>query len=187
LHESVDSVTRRIGEVLRAHRVERGLSLGELSWRAGLSKSALARLESQGGNPSVETLWRLARALGLPLGSLLSEPPLPRVRLMRARAGDRISAEDGMGAWILHTEGRAHRAELFELELPAGLVHRSEPHLPRTEELVVCTAGVLRAGPQGEEQELAPGDAATFEADCAHTYAAVGDEVARGLNWVLYP
>lgn len=169
------------------HRRMRGLSLGELADHAGLSKSALSRIEASGGNPSVETLWRLARALGLPLGSLLYEPPQPKVRRIPKGEGKRIETEDGMAGWLLHTEGRAHRAELFDLELPAGLEHWSEPHLPHTEEIVVCTAGRIRVGPRGEEQDLSPGDAAIYEADCAHTYTALGDEVARALNWVLYP
>ncbi len=186
--ESIGHLTRRIGEVVRAHRVSRGLSLGELARAAGLSKSALARIEAQGGNPSVETLWRLARALELPLGALLGEPARPRVRVVRARAGEPLRSADGMAAWMVHAEGRAHRAEVFELELPPGVAHPGEPHLPGTEELVLCVAGSLRVGPLGVEQDLEPGDAAVFQADAAHEYAARGTEATvRALCWMLYP
>jgi transcriptional regulator with XRE-family HTH domain len=186
LHESVDTVTRRIGEVIRAHRLSRSLSLGELAEQAGLSKSALARLEAAGGNPSVDTLFRLSRALRLPLGALLGEPPAPRVHVVRARASESIDGEDGLRGWLLHAEGRAHRAELIEIELPAGLDRVSEPHLPGTEELVLAVSGVIVTGPQDDPQRLEPGDAVVFQADTAHVYRAP-DGPARGVNWIIYP
>jgi transcriptional regulator with XRE-family HTH domain len=186
LLESVDTVTRRIGEVIRSHRLNHNLSLGELAARAGLSKSALARIEAQGGNPSVDTLFRLSRALGLPLGDLLGEPATPRVHVIRKRAGKSMDGEDGLRGWLLHAEGRAHRAELIEIELPAGLDRVSEPHLPNTEELVLCVSGTIETGPQGETERLAAGDAMVFQADCTHVYRAPGGP-ARGINWIIYP
>lgn len=179
-------MTRRIGETIRGHRRARGLSVGELARAAELSKSALARIEASGGNPSVETLWRLSRALGLPLGALLAEPPRPRVRVARAREDDPLRSVDGMSVWLLHAEGRAHRAEVYELELPAGVTRHGEPHLPGTDELLFCVAGRLRAGPVGGEQDLEAGDAVIFQADTAHVYEPI-EGVARALNWVLYP
>jgi transcriptional regulator with XRE-family HTH domain len=186
LHESVDNVTRRIGETIRAHRLARNLSGGELARAAGLSKSALTRIEAAGGNPSVETLWRLARALGLPLGALLGEPARPRVRLIPARDGEPLRADDGMSAWLLHAEGRSHRAEVFELELPAGSVRHGEPHLPGTEELLVCTEGRIEAGPVDDTRELGVGDAIVFQCDTAHRYRPLDGAPARALNWMLY-
>ena len=50
-----------------------GMSLGDLARASGLSKTILARIEGGDGNPSVETLWRVSRALRVPLGALLAE------------------------------------------------------------------------------------------------------------------
>jgi quercetin dioxygenase-like cupin family protein len=90
-----------------------------------------------------------------------------------------------MSAWLLHTTPREHRSEVFELDVPAGLVSRSEPHLPGVEELIVCVSGRMRVGPEGEEADLDPGDAVWFAADVAHSYGALRD--ARALCWMLYP
>jgi len=177
-------VSRRIGRTLRALRTERGLSLGELGQAAGLSKSILARIESDGGNPSVETLWRLSLALGVPLGSLLGDDQGPRVRRVPARRGEPMPAESGMTGWLVHTEGRVRRTELFDLDFPAGTDHEGSPHLPGTEELVLCVSGRMRVGPAGEEEELGPGDAVVFAADVRHRYTAI--EASHALDWVLY-
>ncbi len=170
--------------VVRARRTAGGMSMSELARASGLSKTIIGRIEAGSGNPSVETLWRIAHALAVPLGSLLAEDPEPRVRVVRAQTGDRLQADSGMEAWLVHAEGREHRSELFELSLPAGTEQRTGPHMPGTREVVVCLRGHLRVGPLGEEVDLGPGDAVWFAADSPHRYVGLDD--AGALNWVLY-
>ena len=182
---ALDELARRIGGVVHRHRAAQGRSLGELGRAAGLSKTILARIERGDGNPSMETMWRISKALGLPLGALLSEDHRPRVRRIPSRSGERLRAEAGTEGWLIHAEGRARRPELYDLDLPAGTEHRSEPHLPGTEETVTCLRGRIRVGPVGEEVELGPGDSAWFAADVPHGYH--GLRAARALCLMLYP
>ena len=50
---------------LKAAREEAGLSLADVSRRCGVDKAALSRLENgQNHNPTLDTLWRYAAALG---------------------------------------------------------------------------------------------------------------------------
>ena len=49
---------------LRAERERQGLSLSEVAKRAGMDSAALSRLENKGGNPTLETLCKVAAALG---------------------------------------------------------------------------------------------------------------------------
>lgn len=49
---------------LRVARQEAGLTQGELARRAHVSQQAVAKLEKRGANPSVETLEKLAKAMG---------------------------------------------------------------------------------------------------------------------------
>lgn len=182
--DPLDALSARIGRALRARRTAAGMSIGELARASGLSKTILGRIESGSGNPSVETLWKISHALGVPLGSLLSEDSGPRVKVVRARSGERLDADSGMEAWLLHADAREHRSELFELSLPTGVEQRTGPHLPGTREIVVCVRGRVRAGPLGEEADLGPGDAVWFAADAPHRYVGLRD--ARALNWVLY-
>jgi transcriptional regulator with XRE-family HTH domain len=175
----------RIGRTVRLHRLAHGMSLGDLARAAGLSKTILSRIERGDGNPSVETLWRVSHALQVPLGALLAEEAEPRVRRIPARSGEPLRAGSGMAAWLVHADGREHRSEVYELRLPEGADQQSEPHLPGTEELVVCVGGRLRAGPAGDDVDLAAGDAVWFAADVPHHYAGVRD--ARALCLMLYP
>jgi predicted transcriptional regulator len=49
---------------LRAERERQGLSLAEVAKRAGMDPAVLSRLENKAGNPTLETLCKVASALG---------------------------------------------------------------------------------------------------------------------------
>jgi transcriptional regulator with XRE-family HTH domain len=66
--------SRAVGRRVREEREKAGLSLAQLSERAGLTKAYLVRLENQGGNPSVEVVARIAEALDLTAADFLDGP-----------------------------------------------------------------------------------------------------------------
>lgn len=180
----MEELSGRIGSALRAHRLAQGLSVAEMARACGLSRTILTRIESGGGNPSIETLWRASRALNIPLGALLAEDSAPRIRHIPARTGHPLHADSGMNAWLVHAEGREHRSELYEIELPAGTDQRTGAHLPGTEEVLLCVSGRARIGLLGEEVEVGPGEAVWFVADRDHHYVALED--TRLINLLLY-
>ena len=187
VHPELDHLADRIGRTIRTHRDAQRMSLGDLARESGLSKTILARIESGTGNPSMETMWRLSKALRVPLGALLAEDEAPRVRTVRAGRGEALRADSGMDGFLLHADGREHRAEVFDLRFAPGVEHRSEPHLPGVEEVIVCTGGRVRTGPDAEPVELEPGDAVWFAADVPHAYTATGAAEASALCLMLYP
>ena len=186
LDDDLDALAGRIGSAVRELRLGQRWSLGELARASGLSKTILARIERGDGNPSVETLWHLSHALGVPLGALLSPPAGPRARAIPARSGEPIRSENGMEAWLLHATGRERRSEVYDIDLPRGADQRTDAHLlPGTEELIVCVKGRVRVGPHDQEVELGPGDAAWFTADVPHHYVALRD--TKMLCFMIYP
>ncbi len=68
--DQVDELLRQ----LKAARVEKGLSLADLTDLTGMDRSALSKLETgQRSNPTVETLVRYAEAVGKRLVVSLAE------------------------------------------------------------------------------------------------------------------
>lgn len=55
-------------------RKERGLTQAELGMRAGLSQPKVAKIERADANPELRTIGRLAGALGVTVGELLTDP-----------------------------------------------------------------------------------------------------------------
>ena len=79
-----------VGDRLRALRVEKKLSQGDIEKRTGLLRCYVSRVENGHTVPSVETLEKLARALEVPLYQLFyegAEPPkVPRFAKRMASA-----------------------------------------------------------------------------------------------------
>ncbi|MEV4637364.1 XRE family transcriptional regulator [Actinoplanes sp. NPDC049548] len=162
-----------IAAALRRERERAGISLAELARRAGLAKSTLSQLENGTGNPSIETLWSLGVALGVPFSRLV-EPPTPSVRVIRAGDKPRLRADQADFAASLLAAGSTHaRRDLYVMELEPGQPREAEAHIPGSVEHVVVAAGRLSAGPAGERVELGPGDYVAFPGDVPHHYEAL--------------
>ena len=59
------------GRVIKELRLKKGLTQDILSGLAGIGRSHLAMIESGVKNANVDTLWRIADALGMRLSELI--------------------------------------------------------------------------------------------------------------------
>jgi transcriptional regulator with XRE-family HTH domain len=171
--EGAGELRSRVASSVRDLRARAGRSLADVAAAAGIGKSTLHAIETGDANPGIETLWALARALGVPFGALL-DPPTPAVRVLRAADAPRIAAEtSAMQALLMTTTAHGARVELYSLELEPSPDRDAEPHSAGTIEHVLVTAGRLKVGPVGHEQELEAGDLVSFPGDVAHRYRAL--------------
>ncbi|MGH3282149.1 MAG: helix-turn-helix domain-containing protein [Trebonia sp.] len=158
---------------LRRERAKTGLSLTELARRAGIAKSTLSQLESGSGNPSLETLWALANALGVPLSRLI-DPPNSDVRVIRADEGAVMRAEhDVYESVMLASCPPGVRRDVYRVFAAPGSGHLARPHMPGTVEHVILATGRVLAGPEGEAVELGPGDYLRYPGDVPHVFNAL--------------
>jgi transcriptional regulator with XRE-family HTH domain len=182
----LSELATRVAREIRAHREAHGLSISATAARAGLSKTILATIESGAGNPSLETLHRIAHALDVTVGTLLAEDDDPlRTRLIRRAEGEWLSFESGVDGRLIHVDGRDRRIETLEMRLQAGRHYLSRAHAPGTEELVLCLRGKLSVGPEAHEERLEEGDALHFAADVPHSYQS--DDGCLALCSFTYP
>lgn len=171
---------------VRRLRVRAAWSLGDLASAAGVGKSTLSQLESGRANPSIETLWSVARALGVPFGQLI-EPSRPDVRVVRAGEGVRVDAADAPYLVRLVTSSpRRGSTELYLLESEPGPARRAEAHIAGTVEHLLVVAGRMRAGPAGAPVDLGPGDLASFDGDEEHRYETL-ESGTRAVLLMDYP
>jgi transcriptional regulator with XRE-family HTH domain len=170
-----------IAASLRRERERSGLSLSEVAKRAGIAKSTLSSLESGSGNPSMETLWALGVALGVPFSQLV-DPPTPRVRTVRAGEGPEVYSEQTrLTAVLLSSCPAGARRDVYRARLEPGAPRLAEAHIPHTVEHLIVSTGRIRTGPVDNLVELDAGDYVSFPGDIAHSYEAL----AAGTTYVL--
>jgi transcriptional regulator with XRE-family HTH domain len=68
-----ESLSRSVGIVLREARVKAGLSQEALADRAGVDRTFVGRIENGKQSPTLDTLARMAQALGLRLSEVLRQ------------------------------------------------------------------------------------------------------------------
>lgn len=68
----------KIGTTIRAHRLQRGLSQGDIEKKTGLLRCYLSRVENGHTVPSLDTLSKIAIALDLPIAQFFAEDSLSR-------------------------------------------------------------------------------------------------------------
>lgn len=79
----------QLGAQIKALRLAANQSAGDLSRKAGVSRSMLSRVEHGLVSPSVDTLGRIASAIHVPLSRLFSDQP-NRKDLSFVRAGEGV-------------------------------------------------------------------------------------------------
>jgi transcriptional regulator with XRE-family HTH domain len=63
---------KALGEAIRQRRQFLGMSQGQLADRAGIERKSVSRVETGAYSPSVDRLWNIGDALGMPLHELLA-------------------------------------------------------------------------------------------------------------------
>jgi transcriptional regulator with XRE-family HTH domain len=177
------SVKDLLAANLKAARARRGISLSEVARLSGISKATLSQLESATGNPTIETVFSLSRALGEPISGLLE----PRAhRGMTVIRGAEVAPLVGEGV-DLRPYGRIESGglicEIYDQQVRAGARQRSLGH-EGTEHTVV-QSGRLHVDVDGVQVELGPGDYLSFDAGAPHAYTAAAGAV-RSVLFINY-
>lgn len=163
-----------VGRNVRRIRVERRLSMSGLAGEAGLSKQTLSKIEMGEGNPTVETLEAIARALRVGVGHLLTEWGSP-VTVQRA-ADARWETAAGAATRRLNEIYGSGYVRTFLLRLSGGDEGVEAPKSPGSLTHLYVLAGEVEAGPRDEYVTLGPGDFARFPADVPYGYRCRGAE-----------
>ncbi len=178
--EDVASLPLLVGRSLRRLRTQRGLSLERLSAASGVSRAMLSQIELGQSAPTINSVWKISKALAVPFSALVSDGTRRGVTVVRRRDTQTLTSGDGvMTSRPLFPFADTERAELYELTVGAGGVSTAEAHAPGTVENLMVNEGELELESAGVTHVLKEGDALIFQADVPHTYRNPGARAAR--------
>ncbi|MEW5851444.1 MAG: helix-turn-helix domain-containing protein [Myxococcota bacterium] len=168
-----------VGGNLRRLRVRRGLSLEKLSKASGVSRAMLGQIELGQSAPTINVLWKISRALGVPFSALISARGEGGTVVLRVNSAKRLTSHDGkFSSRALFPFDEPRRVEFYELRLAAGGVENAEPHQAGTVENIVVSQGSVEIDANGDKHQLQAGDAIVFAADVVHSYRNTGNTEA---------
>jgi transcriptional regulator with XRE-family HTH domain len=174
--EASSDLTPVVGANLRRLRGKRGLSLEKLSRASAVSRAMLGQIELGQSTPTINVLWKIARALGVPFSALISNRAAGRTTVMPATRAKVLTSHDGsFSSRALFPFDEPRTVEFYELRLAPASVEQADPHPPGTVENLVVNAGALEVTVGAERHVLSTGDSILFEADVPHQYRNPGD------------
>jgi transcriptional regulator with XRE-family HTH domain len=171
-----------VGKNLKRLRTERGLSLERLAQLSGVSRAMLGQVELGQSAPTINVLWKMARALDVPFSSLITTAQAEGPKVLRAEAAKRLMSSDGsFQSRALFPYDEPRRVEFYELRLAPRGVEKADGHAPGTTENLVVSKGAVEIVTAAGTHALETGDAILFDADQPHAYRNTG-----GVEAVLY-
>jgi transcriptional regulator with XRE-family HTH domain len=168
-----------VGRRVRELRVRRGLVIEDLARKTGLSKPYISQVETGKASPSLQTVQKLAQALGVPLTYLFLEDAFAcHVTRPAERRAVSFGAPDKL-VFFLSAPNRG--LEMLLLEIPSGYTAGGRTHSHEGEECHWVLDGTITAVQGDQRFVLAPGDSFHWDGSLPHRIENHGPDVARLL------
>lgn len=184
-HEVDDSPEMTLGDQVRAFRELRGMTVRQLASAIALSPGFISQLENGRTGASLETLKRIAHALGVTLAELVELTPMNHRGVLRKLDRTAIASEGGVTKYVL-TKPPVRHLEMYLVEF--------EPHsstgdlysIGDSQEHVLCTVGTLEITVGTEIFTLGEGDSLEFASKIPHGIRNL-DETPSEAVWTVAP
>jgi transcriptional regulator with XRE-family HTH domain len=104
----------------------------------------LGQIELGQSTPTINTLWKVTRALNCPFSALITRQPAGETKVLRADKAKILASRDGsFSSRALFPFDESRRVEFYELRLAPLSTEQAEPHPPVTVKNLVVTSGAL--------------------------------------------
>lgn len=172
--DETDSLPAVVGRSLRKLRTQRGLSLERLATASGVSRAMLSQIELGQSAPTINSVWKITRALEVPFSALVGQTERGAA-VLRAQQARVLTSKDGAftSRALFPFEGE-RSTEFYELTLRPNGIEEAEAHASGTTENLVVQKGQLELVLGTQRYLLGERDALYFQADVAHTYRNPG-------------
>lgn len=170
-----------VGNKIRFLRKSNGLTLKQLARGCDLSANTISMVERSEVSPSIETLCKIANALGVSPSSLFLEVCRPKVVVQRA---DEASGQTDIAGQTLQVLATAPFQSGCAPLTPKACNLDSETLSSRWHS-ILCLCGQVELELDGQNYCLNPGDSLAFNSDAYHRWRNAGE--STGIAVLILP
>jgi len=171
-----------IGQSVLSERKKRDISMGELSKRSGVSKSMLSQIENNKTNPTIITLWKIAKALSINLSKLINIETNKKIEVLSDKDSEIFYSNDKNILFrIINPIHLKDTLEIYHITAKPHGLNKSKPHYTNMEEFLTVISGQFKVKVKREERILNIGDTARYRADQEHVFENITDEIATAF------
>jgi transcriptional regulator with XRE-family HTH domain len=182
---------RYVGHAVREQRLAHRLTLGQVAERAAVSRSLLSKIENGLVSASLDTLARIAQALGVSMSALFKHWDVPEGRAQHVRSDQgmevvRRGTTSGHTYHLLaYDQGPRKRFEPFLISIDDPSESFPDFEHPGTE-FIHMLAGKMEYRHGRQTYLLQPGDSLTFSGQIPHGPGRLIELPIRFLTVIVY-
>lgn len=187
---------KRIGERIREIRESKSISLADMIERSGLDEKQVVTIEETGGIPSLAPLIKIARVLGVRLGTFLDDvDEMGPVISRKEQYNKSISFSTKDTSSVKHMDyyslsstksGRHMEPFVIQIEpIKKGVDFILSTH--EGEEFIYCLEGVVEINYGTDVYWLEEGDSIYYDSIVSHHVHAGGESSAKILAVIYTP
>lgn len=155
---------------LKKLRMERNLTLGQLSKISDISKAMLSDIEKGNSNPTINTIWKIANGLNVPYTRLMEGIEDNATLIRKSEAVEQMSESNHYRVYCYYPSTPVRNFELFYAELDANSSNASIGHSNKAQEYIFVIQGELLLQTSSGNYTLSAGDSLAFDSSANHTY-----------------
>jgi transcriptional regulator with XRE-family HTH domain len=174
-----------IGKRIREARLRRGLTLGEVAAKVGVTPSALSQLERGQVNPTLATLKAIGEALSLTIGSLFAPDRAAHRMVVRRGQHKRLAPRRGITYQLL-TPDLTGQVEFILATYDVGASTGDELFAYPAEQCGLVLDGVAEVHVGPAVHRLRAGDSIRFDCALPHRVVNAGRRKLRCI-WAISP
>lgn len=176
-----------IAENLKRLRLERNLSLGQLAELSEVSKVMISQIEKGDSNPTINTIWKIAKGLNVPYTVLIDKHESTTSVIQKSDAKEQVSEDGTYRVYCYYGNTPNRNFELFLLQLDSGASYTSVGHSEKSQEYIVVLEGELALLTNNENYSLSADDSICFSSSTPHTYKSCGKITLKAMVINFYP
>jgi transcriptional regulator with XRE-family HTH domain len=184
-----------LGEKICAIRESRGMSIEQLADRADLDQEHVRQIESGALLPSLSPLIRIARAVGVRLGTFLDDQEQIGPVISRANAHEAVvrfsgrerSSHSDLDFFSLAANKTGRHMEPFIIDIHPASAKETQPSTHEGEEFIYVLSGEVEIEYGKEIYLLRPGDSIYYDSIVPHHVHSTGDGEAKVIGVVYAP
>jgi transcriptional regulator with XRE-family HTH domain len=176
----------RIGGKIRSLRKKQAQTLEDLSQSTGLSKGLLSQVERGISQPSLETLWKITRALDTSIVHFFEDVAHTQVHVVRKEEKNQIIFPGSTGTCYVLGHTDSSRLRMLEIVLQPGETMRDQFLDREGEQCLVVSRGEIAIAVGEEEFILSEGDSLIFDSTLSHEAINQGS-VPAAYIWSVNP
>ncbi|MDR7314381.1 XRE family transcriptional regulator [Brevibacillus nitrificans] len=181
----MENISSVLAENLKNLRASKKWSLDKVADLTGVSKTMLGQIERGESNPTLNTVWKIAKGLKISFTELIHQPQPDTVVVTK---NDISVMQEDHGKYRVYPYfpfEEKRRFEVYTVEIDGGGYLSADPHGEGTEEFIIVFDGELTIRVNNEEFTVKAGESIKFKADRDHVYHNSGETLTR-LSMVIY-